>query len=195
MDKRIKRSKEKLKTCFIQLINEKAFNEITVTELCYRAGVNRSTFYAHYLDILDLQESIQRELYDEFDKTLKNYLHKDSGWFHSLLKRDTEESLPILKEIFIYIKKHQDIFRHFFTASSDLKFLDHFFERGREHFLMTIKETVKEPNIRKLNYYYTYVASGTLGLMKDWVAGGFRETPEELEKLAIEFITEGLQKK
>ena len=57
MDRRIERSersKAALKRAFLELFHSKEPEEITVVELCRKAGVNRSTFYAHYayIDIL-----------------------------------------------------------------------------------------------------------------------------------------------
>ena len=51
MDKRVVRadkSKEKIKKAFMELFQTKEPDEISVVELCKKAKVNRSTFYAHY---------------------------------------------------------------------------------------------------------------------------------------------------
>ena len=68
MDRRIarsERSKAALKSAFLELFQSKEPEEITVVELCQMAGVNRSTFYAHYayIDMLIrevLWESVAR---------------------------------------------------------------------------------------------------------------------------------------
>ena len=55
MDRRVvraERSKAALKKAFLALFQTKEPEEITVVELCQKAGVNRSTFYAHY-DYMD----------------------------------------------------------------------------------------------------------------------------------------------
>ena len=55
MDQRIarsERSRTALKRAFLELFQWKEPEEITVVELCQKAGVNRSTFYAHY-DYMD----------------------------------------------------------------------------------------------------------------------------------------------
>lgn len=52
-------SQEKLFFCFIDLRKEKPTGKISVTELCQRAGVNRSTFYRNYYDIFDLEEKFE----------------------------------------------------------------------------------------------------------------------------------------
>ena len=51
---RIKYTKMFLKNAILELLKEKPLNKITIQELCDKAEVNRSTFYAHYLDIYDL---------------------------------------------------------------------------------------------------------------------------------------------
>lgn len=49
----------KMDKAFMELLEEKDFEYISVKEICERAGVNRSTFYLHYETIADLlDESI-----------------------------------------------------------------------------------------------------------------------------------------
>jgi len=45
---RSKKSKDALKSAFLEMVQTKEPEDITVVELCERAGLNRSTFYAHY---------------------------------------------------------------------------------------------------------------------------------------------------
>src|SRR3954464_12204566 len=54
MDRRISRTRDTLGDALVELIHEKTFDEITVQEVLDRAGVGRSTFYAHYRDKQDL---------------------------------------------------------------------------------------------------------------------------------------------
>ncbi len=44
----------KMDKAFVELMENKDFEYITVTEICEKAGVNRSTFYLHYETIGDL---------------------------------------------------------------------------------------------------------------------------------------------
>ena len=67
-DLRVRRTKAALFDAFIQLINAKTFDEITVNELCDTAGVRRATFYKHYADKFDFLTAYTRLLRDDFDK-------------------------------------------------------------------------------------------------------------------------------
>ena len=70
VDLRILKTKNSLYLALINLMKEKSFEEIKVSDICSKALVNRSTFYSHYDDkyellqdcIKDLKESLSSEL-------------------------------------------------------------------------------------------------------------------------------------
>ena len=62
-DRRTQYSKRVIKESLFELMQEKPINKITVKELCERADVNRSTFYAYYTDIYDLDRKIIKEFF------------------------------------------------------------------------------------------------------------------------------------
>jgi len=57
-DKRIAKTKQNLKRALVELAGETAFEQVTVTELCKRAGTSRITFYAHYSDKFELLDEV-----------------------------------------------------------------------------------------------------------------------------------------
>lgn len=62
MDKRIEKTKHGIYNAFIELRSKKSLERISVKELCDLANINKSTFYAHYLDIYDLSDKIESEI-------------------------------------------------------------------------------------------------------------------------------------
>ncbi len=71
MDARKRYTQMVLKQSFLKLLKEKPVNRITVKEVCALAQLNRATFYAHYSDCFALMESIENELIDAFEKSLR----------------------------------------------------------------------------------------------------------------------------
>ncbi len=63
--KKVTFSKSILKSALIRIMKTKPLDRIGVSELCKEAGVNRSTFYAHYETITDLVEEIELEFLDQ----------------------------------------------------------------------------------------------------------------------------------
>ena len=61
-NKRKRESQGKIEKIFVQLIQDKEINEISITDICKKAKLNRSTFYANYLDVYDLADKIREKL-------------------------------------------------------------------------------------------------------------------------------------
>lgn len=61
-NKRRRESIEKITKVFIELIQTHELSEISVTDICKRAGLNRATFYANYLDVYDLADKSPEEI-------------------------------------------------------------------------------------------------------------------------------------
>ena len=60
-NKKRKKSQEQIEKIFLQLIQKKNIDEISVSTICDKANLNRSTFYSNYIDIYDLAEKIKYE--------------------------------------------------------------------------------------------------------------------------------------
>lgn len=57
-----RRSRQMIREAFEQLLKERGFHKITVTDIVARADLNRSTFYAHYPDIYGIVDEMQDEI-------------------------------------------------------------------------------------------------------------------------------------
>lgn len=51
---RMTRTRKALIEAFVELVNERDFEKVSVQDLTKRAQINRATFYAHYQDKYDL---------------------------------------------------------------------------------------------------------------------------------------------
>ena len=65
-NKRKRDSQEKIEKTFLQLIQKKNISEISVSTICKIAKLNRSTFYANYIDIYDLVEKVKTKMSEDF---------------------------------------------------------------------------------------------------------------------------------
>mgnify|MGYP005799805211 FL=1 len=69
-DRRTRLTKSLIRRVFTDLLAEKPLQRSTVREVCQRAGVNRSTFYAHYTDLYDLLTRHEEEMLEDFQQAL-----------------------------------------------------------------------------------------------------------------------------
>ena len=58
MDKRIEKTKEKLRQALGELVRTESIDRISVSALCERAGINRTTLYKYYSVPADIQQEI-----------------------------------------------------------------------------------------------------------------------------------------
>ena len=60
-DLRVTKTRRLIKATFLELVQAKPVQKITVTELATRAEISKGTFYLHYLDIYDLYNQMVEE--------------------------------------------------------------------------------------------------------------------------------------
>lgn len=72
MDKRVLKTKTALTDALFELLETKEIADISVTELCEKADVNRRTFYIHYSNVDDIFEDYENELSEQVYQTMKN---------------------------------------------------------------------------------------------------------------------------
>ena len=97
LDRRVRRTKQRLHDALESLIIEKGYNKITVQDLIDRADVGRSTFYAHYETKDDLLVS-WTQLADDLE------LHMAHG------QTDAESILPSLA-LFRHLAEHHHLYK------------------------------------------------------------------------------------
>ncbi len=69
-DLRVKKTKALIKGAFIELVEAKGFDNVTVKDICNKAMINRNTFYLHYLDKIDLLTKLANEVFLEQESTI-----------------------------------------------------------------------------------------------------------------------------
>lgn len=107
MDKRIIKTKRNIKETFTKMLQNTAFDKITVTELCERGCVGRITFYTYYDD-----------KYALVDEIMDDYMKEALDDYHNLQKENNPRTLPLegylnmLTAILNLYFNHFDFFSH-----------------------------------------------------------------------------------
>lgn len=180
-DRRIRKTKKALKDGLIELLLEKNIKNISVRELTEKVDLNRRTFYLHYKDIFDLLEKIEDELFLEFNTIL------DSHNFDT-----TESPLPLLEDIFTFLKDNAALCTVLLSNNSDLSFMDNIKTILREKCFITWQVLFNLEDTEKFYYYYNYILSGCIGIFDAWLKNGLKESSSEMASLTEAFILNGV---
>lgn len=166
-NKRKKESQIKIQKVFIELIQTKEINEITVSDICKIARLNRSTFYSNYIDIYDLADKIKETL---FHDVLSLYPEET---------KEKKHSYNFLK-LFKHIKENQLFFKTYFKLDYDNN--NDFFEN-----MIDYTEFEKYyPNKKYVDYHITFFKQGLNAVIKKWLYNGCLETPEQIRDIIID---------
>lgn len=156
-NKRRRESQEKIEKAFIGLLQNCEIKDITVSDIVKLTGLNRSTFYANYMDIYDLADKTRAKLETDFSNLFADY-----DYFN--------ERSGALK-MFTHIKENQTFYKTYFKLCYDETHLISIYDTKRAE-----KEHI-ESNIK---YHIEFFRNGLNAIIKLWLANGCMESPEEM---------------
>ncbi len=166
-DLRVRYTQLVIRDAFWKLLREKPLAKITVKEVCDLAGINRGTFYKHYLDCYDLMEKLQEEAVANFAKLL-----------------DTVETGGIQNVIVSILEALRSDSGAFLLFKSQGQ-ADSFLHRLIGCCFRCMKKRITglpgmQPGDENSRFNYPFLISGCCGVIECWVHTGMREPPEEI---------------
>ncbi len=159
-NKRRKASQEKIEKVFIELLQTGELSKITVSDICKLTGLNRSTFYANYIDIYDLADKIRDKLEDEVNEMYGNNAVNGCGI----------DYLPL----FQHIRDNQSFYKTYFKLGYDSRHTIDF---------SLISEQNKVFPAEQLEYHVEFHKAGLNAIIKKWLNSGCVEPPEVMVKI------------
>ena len=150
----------------IVFLQKKELREITVAEVCRAIGINRSTFYEHFLDI-----------YDVMDKTEMEYAKQMADLISENLPSSMKEaSLRVLD----FIREH----RSFYKCSTDMGRQLHIPEELMSGELTERRRqtaaSLWENDPVMAGYQWEYMKGSFNAIVKEWLRRGCAETTEQI---------------
>ena len=158
-NKRRRASIEKIEKAFINQLLLKKINEISVTDICKETGLNRSTFYANYIDIYDLADKLRERLEKDFDAQFQEH--------------SNQSAITMFKHIY----ENQLFYKIYFKLGYDEKHQAYVYDKTRAK---------KDFEGKHIKYHIEFFRNGLNSIIKMWLNGGCKETPEEMAEILKE---------
>ena len=168
-NQRFRDNEKKIEVCFINMLNSTDISKITVRSICEEAGINRTTFYAHYTDIYDLLDKLELKMRARIIAQYEEMSPEE------IVSATPEYLIPFLT----FIKENQLFYKACLHKRTEFPI-----KTGFE----ALWNTVVKPRCIKrgitseeeMMYYFVFYQAGYTMCMKRWVDNGCKESPEEL---------------
>ncbi len=159
-NKRRQRSQELIEKAFIELLQSRQISQISVSDICKITGLNRSTFYANYTDIYCLADRLRDKLESEVSELYENDLVNQVG--NDYLR------------LFNHIKDNQIFYSTYFKLG---------YESQTNFDLGLLSTRSKAFFGENLEYHIEFHKAGLNAIIKKWLQGGCKESPEAMVKI------------
>lgn len=183
-DPRITRSKAALREALIALMEERGLDGFTVGDLCIRAGLNRGTFYNHFKD----KDALLAALEDEVMAGLEGFRAKmqELEIRDLLMYRARKRPLPVLVELFDYLRAEGDFLHAVLGPGGDVRFGPRLQETVCGGLIRSLlHERYRDSEDAFVGYYIAYFAGAYLGVIDRWIKTGMHESSEEMALVAM----------
>ena len=173
---------KKMDKALISLLEEKSFEYITVSEICKRAEVNRSTFYLHYENTVDLLNETARFLLDDFAA----YFNVDVENITNKFKENSLDELNFISDEYLhpylsYIKENRIAFSTVLLHSVSFG-LNEIFQRLYDNIFNPILERYNYPDTDR-KYAMMFYLNGITAIVTEWLKDGCEKTIEEVSQI------------
>ena len=160
-------TKKIIKESLIELLQTNDIHQITVTNICNKADINRGTFYSYYKDAFDLLQSIEDELFDQ----ILRYLNETPA-------KDYTDSLLI--KVLELIAENKDLCKILLCKQRDGRIIDRILYIASKANLEPLFDKSSEFDESHFNYLIRYSVGGILSIIQVWLENNLKESPREI---------------
>lgn len=164
-NRRKKITRKKIEDAFLSELETKSMEQVKITDICKRADVNRGSFYSNYMDIYDLADQIFFEMQSEVE-TL----------YHGKVMEDMLGEHSFFLSLFQHVRDNQALYKTCFKLGYDKRLIIQ-----PENYYRDYGAKLYDPEY--VEYHMAFFKAGLNALIRMWLDGGCRETPEEMVEI------------
>lgn len=182
---KVAKTKELIRSTFVELIEEKGFESISIRDITMKAGLNRGTFYLHYQDKYDLMEKSQEDILIGLKHAVKDMNPTD------LLDYYTNDLIypPILK-VFEYLTENARLIKVLISSKGDPAFPKKMKNILKTSLYEKLVKLLGTENSLTIPYEYStaFISSAFFGVIEQWLEKDVPHTPEEMANIHLKII-------
>lgn len=172
-DLRIVKTKKNIYSTFEELMKSSSFEEIKVSDICSKAMINRSNFYAHYED--------KYELLEEYINSLKNMLASELEKNNNI-KNSKEYYLEMIRLLLGHVEEKKETYASIMINNKNSITMDILYDVINKDVVNQIKEMSvdKNPKIPEA-FVSKFYLGAVISICTEWISGSKYSKEEILE--------------
>lgn len=178
----VQRTQALLKSGLTELMMTKPVQNITVRELTDYVNLNRGTFYLHYKDIQNLLENMENDMLDEFVEITNSHQPQDMKG----------KPFPLICDLYKFLGKNAEFVKLVLVTNQEHNFKERLKEIIQKRCMNDWIEVFDKADSKLSEIYSSYVLSGCIGIIENWIQNGTRQSPEELARYTEDIMLNGL---
>lgn len=170
-DKRVIQTRTKIRQALLNLMQKKPASQITVTELCDLANINRNTFYAYYGSPADILSEIETEYYETMQR-----IHGDA-----IRTGDVRRHIIAIMEM---LREYRDYSIVLYGKNSDMRMNEQNFQNTYANVMLSWIQSGTQVRTDQLRWLFLFLAGGMDAMIQQWVRDGMNEDPVYFAEIA-----------
>jgi len=177
-DLRVRRTRKLLWEALMAELSERAFEEVTVKDICERAMVHRTTFYKHYADKYALLEQGMRQMYDYL---VAEEQHVSPSAF------SVDHPPPYFVRLFEHVAEHQQFYKVMLCGEG----IGRFQKLVKDYIAEVAEAKVRESPAANqrlavpLAMHVQFLAGAILGLLAWWLENDMPLSPHHMAQYLL----------
>lgn len=174
-DRRVTRTRQLIAASFLDILFKKPYTDISVVDIAEHANINRSTFYAHFLDKEDLLEKLVGEKLGKLKQVLA-YSATATEWRPAFNDAD-----PIFVQLFDHAFEHSAFYQSMSAAHPVGNFSSLLTDIIKDSFLARISRFGLDQKVQvPLDLLLDHISCSTIGLLLKWLADNSIYSPRHM---------------
>ena len=169
MNRKIQMTKRFIRLALFECLKEKDINKITISSLCEKADINRSTFYKYYGSQYDVIKEMEQEVIQLINEQLNNQPKETS--FIQLLQ---------------FLKSNKETIKIFFECNVDNEF-------PKQVLALDSINNQLEQVSQNDPYIKNYILFGSLATIQQWIDAGCIESCEEIANIINRIVDKSVR--
>ncbi len=183
-DLRTKRTRKMILEAFINLVEEKGYEHVTVSDIANQAMINRATFYAHFKDKQDVYDYIFKEALEQFMNVLAPV---QLGRTNQLQLHAIEQ---IITHIFEKIQENRVFFKTVLNAHGNEQLRKQISQILRSTYANIFDQVeIREKDfIVPIDFIIEYMSSTFMSSLHWWINQEISFSPKQMAQLIIKLV-------